>query len=34
MASSLYDKFREECLNGTTDLTTATVRAVLIDTGT
>ena len=34
MASALYDKFKEECLNATNNLTSVTVRAVLIDTGT
>ena len=34
MASSLYDKFREDCLGGVRDLSAVTVRAVLVDTGT
>lgn len=34
MASAVYPKFLEAQLSGTHDLTTAVVRAVLIDTGT
>lgn len=34
MASAVYPKFLEAQLSGTHDLTSATVRAVLIDTGT
>jgi phage tail sheath gpL-like len=34
MASAVYPKFKEEMLKGTHDLTSAVVRAVLIDTGT
>lgn len=34
MASEIYPAFKQALLNGSVDLTTATVRAVLIDTGT
>lgn len=34
MASAIYPAFKQALLNGSVDLTTATVRAVLIDTGT
>ena len=34
MASVVYPKFKEELLQGTHDLSTSAVRAVLIDTGT
>lgn len=33
MASAIYPAFKQALLNGSVDLTTATVRAVLIDTG-
>ena len=34
MASEIYPAFKQALLNGSVDLTTAVVRAVLIDTGT
>lgn len=34
MASAIYPAFKQALLNGSVDLTTAVVRAVLIDTGT
>jgi len=34
MASAIYPKFKEALLQGTYDLSTAVVRAVLVDTGT
>lgn len=34
MASAIYPAFKQALLNGSVDLTTVTVRAVLIDTGT
>jgi len=34
MASAIYVAFKQALLNGSVDLTTAVVRAVLIDTGT
>lgn len=34
MASAIYPAFKQALLNGSVDLTTAVVRAVLVDTGT
>jgi len=31
MANALYDKFKEECLTATNDLTSVTIKAVLVD---
>jgi len=33
MANALYDKGRENFMNGNIDITSDTIRAVLVDTG-